>query len=207
MRFIGKGALALLSALMVVGVMAGTAFAGELWENVQVSPAPVNFTGKATNVKFTSATGEWVCSGTSTLVGQFFNAKEANVSINYKGCGGLGIKEEFSSTPLRGRIGYVNRESEVALRLEPVEGSIWAENFKPGTPLTNKIFGKLTPYETKTSKFTLSYEAKETQQGLRRFMFSSQPLEQLELNGQLLGVKATWEIKTEAEKPITIEHG
>lgn len=177
LKMLGLAGLAALAVMAIVG--AGTASASQPKAEPEGGTFPVEFSGTGGAGKLeTVAEGTKVrtvnCEGNKSS-GKISSATSAtNVSVKFTGCtatGPFGIKlactspgaasGEIVTSTLKGTLFYIKAgSSEVGIDLEPASGTQFAEFTCGGVQkivVTGSVVGKLTPVNTLTNTFTLSF--------------------------------------------------
>jgi hypothetical protein len=193
-KMLGLAGLAALALMAVVG--AGTASASQPKAEPEGGTFPVSFTGSGGAGKL-----ETVAEGTkvrtvnceeNTSSGEVNSATTTkNVSVRFKKCtatGPFGIKVtctggtgaasgEIVTKTLKGTMFYIKAaSSEVGIDLEPESGTQFAEFTCGGVQkisVTGSVVGKLTPVNTLTNKYTLTFSQTAGKQSPEGFLAAS----------------------------------
>lgn len=195
LKMLGLAALAALAVMAVVG--AGTASASEPKAEPEGGTFPVSFTGSGgTGILETTSEGGKIrtvhCTA-NTSAGEINTATSVkNVKVKFTGCttsGPFGINltcttsgatsGEITTVALKGTLVYLTAgSSNAGIVIEPESGTTFA-SFKCGSFLTEtltvtgKVIGKLTPVNSLTNAFTLTFSQSGGHQSPETYLASS----------------------------------
>jgi hypothetical protein len=191
LKMLGLAALAALCVMALVG--AGTASASEPKAEPEGGAFPVEFSGSGgTGLLETVAEGTKIrkvhCTE-NTSVGEIDSATTAkNVEVTFKGCTAEGpfgnvncttagkSTGEITTTTLKGTLVYIKSgSSEAGILLQPVSGN-FAEFTCGGLQklaVSGSVVGKLTPVNTLTKTYTLTFSQKAGKQEPETYLANS----------------------------------
>ena len=119
------------------------------------------------------------------------------------GCPAKGKETEMLWKGVKGTLGYINALSrEVGLLLEPAKQPFAECAF--GGSIRGSVIGQITPINTLTKKFTLTFRQKEGEQNIRKFEGGAERLLYWEIGGieRPLGFEMVAELATSTAMEI-----
>jgi hypothetical protein len=173
-----RSVLAALVAVFAMSVLWAASASAALPEFEFELHAHVTFTGKTVEVRLQEVNGaSYNCTG-ATMTGEITGPKEvAKVVIKFTGaCHGFcrqNFTDEWQTKELKGRIGYISKETgAVGLLLEPVaEPVAKCERLGAGTnwQVQGSLIGELGPKNTRGQSFALTAQQSGGKQGITKF--------------------------------------